>query len=94
MITTRSPLRISLGGGGTDLPSYYREHGGFLVRLPPACGAARGRPQLLSVLPHRCSFVVRESLERLAGRGGGLGEFLLSLLCWFLFSHSVRSLDL
>src|SRR5580693_8091038 len=31
MILTRSPLRISLGGGGTDLPSYYREHGGFLV---------------------------------------------------------------
>lgn len=31
MIITRSPLRISLGGGGTDLPSYYREHGGFLV---------------------------------------------------------------
>ena len=31
MIITRSPLRISLGGGGTDLPSYYREHTGFLV---------------------------------------------------------------
>jgi D-glycero-alpha-D-manno-heptose-7-phosphate kinase len=31
MIITRSPLRISLGGGGTDLPSYYRKHGGFLV---------------------------------------------------------------
>ncbi len=31
MITTRSPLRISLGGGGTDLPSYYRDHGGFLI---------------------------------------------------------------
>jgi D-glycero-alpha-D-manno-heptose-7-phosphate kinase len=31
MIITRSPLRISLGGGGTDLPSYYRRHGGFLV---------------------------------------------------------------
>jgi D-glycero-alpha-D-manno-heptose-7-phosphate kinase len=31
MIITRSPLRISLGGGGTDLPSYYGEHGGFLV---------------------------------------------------------------
>ena len=28
---TRSPLRISLGGGGTDLPSYYQEHGGFLI---------------------------------------------------------------
>jgi D-glycero-alpha-D-manno-heptose-7-phosphate kinase len=31
VIIARSPLRISLGGGGTDLPSYYREHGGFLV---------------------------------------------------------------
>lgn len=31
MIITRSPLRISLGGGGTDLPSYYREHTGFLL---------------------------------------------------------------
>jgi D-glycero-alpha-D-manno-heptose-7-phosphate kinase len=31
MIITRSPLRISLGGGGTDLPSYYREYTGFLV---------------------------------------------------------------
>jgi D-glycero-alpha-D-manno-heptose-7-phosphate kinase len=31
MILTRSPLRITLGGGGTDLPSYYRQHGGFLI---------------------------------------------------------------
>src|SRR5579884_2718171 len=31
MIIARSPLRISLGGGGTDLPSYYRDHGGFLI---------------------------------------------------------------
>lgn len=31
MIIARSPLRVSLGGGGTDLPSYYREHGGFLI---------------------------------------------------------------
>jgi len=31
MIITRSPLRVSLGGGGTDLPSYYREFGGFLI---------------------------------------------------------------
>jgi D-glycero-alpha-D-manno-heptose-7-phosphate kinase len=31
MIITRSPLRITLGGGGTDLPSYYQHHGGFLV---------------------------------------------------------------
>src|SRR6059058_77869 len=31
MIIVRSPLRISLGGGGTDLPSYYRQHSGFLL---------------------------------------------------------------
>ena len=31
MIIVRSPLRVTLGGGGTDLPSYYREHGGFLI---------------------------------------------------------------
>ena len=31
MILVRSPLRISLGGGGTDLPSYYMENEGFLV---------------------------------------------------------------
>lgn len=31
VIFSRAPLRISLGGGGTDLPSYYSEHGGFLV---------------------------------------------------------------
>jgi D-glycero-alpha-D-manno-heptose-7-phosphate kinase len=31
MIIARSPLRITLGDGGTDLPSYYREHGGFLI---------------------------------------------------------------
>jgi len=31
MIIVRSPLRITLGGGGTDLASYYREHEGFLI---------------------------------------------------------------
>jgi D-glycero-alpha-D-manno-heptose-7-phosphate kinase len=31
MIIVRSPLRITLGGGGTDLPSYYRDHDGFLM---------------------------------------------------------------
>ncbi len=31
MIIVRSPLRISLGGGGTDLPSYYRKYGGFVL---------------------------------------------------------------
>lgn len=31
MIIARSPLRITLGGGGTDLSSYYRDHEGFLI---------------------------------------------------------------
>ena len=31
MIVSRAPVRFSLGGGGTDLPSYASEHGGFLI---------------------------------------------------------------
>jgi D-glycero-alpha-D-manno-heptose-7-phosphate kinase len=31
VIITRSPSRVSLGGGGTDLPSYYRQYGGFVI---------------------------------------------------------------
>jgi D-glycero-alpha-D-manno-heptose-7-phosphate kinase len=31
MIITRTPLRISIGGGGTDLPSYYSREGGFVI---------------------------------------------------------------
>ncbi len=31
MIISRSPLRISLGGGGTDLPSYYENNEGFVL---------------------------------------------------------------
>ena len=37
MIIVRSPLRITLGGGGTDMPSYYQKHGGFA--LTAAIGA-------------------------------------------------------
>lgn len=31
MILSRTPVRITLGGGGTDLPSYYSKYGGFLI---------------------------------------------------------------
>lgn len=48
MIIGRSPLRISLGGGGTDLPSYYREHGGFVV--------AAAITQYVHVTLHRTPF--------------------------------------
>src|SRR6266849_2172332 len=30
MIITRTPFRVTLGGGGTDLPPYYSRHGGFI----------------------------------------------------------------
>jgi len=31
MIISRAPVRLSMGGGGTDLASYYQQHGGFLM---------------------------------------------------------------
>ena len=30
-MVVRAPLRVALGGGGTDLPAHYREHGGLVV---------------------------------------------------------------
>jgi D-glycero-alpha-D-manno-heptose-7-phosphate kinase len=31
MLITRTPLRISLGGGGSDLPSFYEKYGGLFI---------------------------------------------------------------
>ena len=33
MIITRTPFRVTLGGGGTDLPSFYERHGGFIFAM-------------------------------------------------------------
>ena len=33
MIITKTPFRVTLGGGGTDLPSFYQEHGGFVLAV-------------------------------------------------------------
>src|SRR2546428_1540820 len=55
--------------------SDLREHGSFPVPLVS--------PQFLDALLHRAVFLVRESLELLADRGGALGGLLRALLCRF-----------
>jgi D-glycero-alpha-D-manno-heptose-7-phosphate kinase len=65
LIIARSPLRISLGGGGTDLPSYYREYGGFLI--------AAAIDKAVYVTVHRTfqpELVVRYSRIERVGRPG------------------------
>src|SRR2546428_7379545 len=64
-----------------------REHVPFPVRLFRARAAARFRLQLLGALLHRGSFLVRESLDRLAGHGGAPG----GLLCIRLGAHRASS---
>src|SRR5260370_7661810 len=58
-----------------------REYGAFPVRLVRARAAARVRLQLLDTLLHRDAFLVRESPDRLAARGGALGG-LPRVLLW------------
>jgi D-glycero-alpha-D-manno-heptose-7-phosphate kinase len=78
---TRSPLRISLGGGGTDLPSYYEEHSGFLV--------AAAIDKYVSIITHR-RFVPRillkysqmEEAERIEDIKHPLIREALRLLGW------------
>jgi len=48
MITTRTPLRVTLGGGGTDLQSYYQHDGGFIF--------AMGLNKYIQVTAHRPAF--------------------------------------
>src|SRR6266704_6242464 len=64
-------------------PGDLREHVAFPVRLLRARAAARFRLQLLDTLLHRRSFLVRESLDRLAGPAGALG----GLPCIRLWAH-------
>jgi len=77
MISVRSPLRISFGGGGTDLPAYYERFGGMVVSaaISPAChvtltpyaGAGielRSRDFDVSVpVPSQRQVVIREPLS-------------------------------
>jgi D-glycero-alpha-D-manno-heptose-7-phosphate kinase len=85
MILARAPLRITLGGGGTDLPSYYSDHGGFVlsaavdkyiyicVNRPPADRLIRikySRSEEVSTVGEVQHDLVRPALEVLGPREG------------------------
>lgn len=56
MIITQTPFRITLGGGGTDLPSFYREHGGFVFTM--------AIDKFMYVMLHRLPVTERKSIIR------------------------------
>src|SRR2546426_1306221 len=64
-----------------------REHVTFPIRLLRVRTSARFRLQLLGTLLHCDAFLVRESLDRLAGHDSALG----GLLCLLLRSHRASS---
>ena len=56
MIITRTPFRITLGGGGTDLPSFYEEHGGFVFTM--------SINKYMYIMLHRLPVTERKSIIR------------------------------
>jgi D-glycero-alpha-D-manno-heptose-7-phosphate kinase len=58
MIVTRTPVRIPLGGGGTDLPSYSGKYGGFLV------SAAIDKYTYITVNPRKLDRLIRASYSK------------------------------
>jgi D-glycero-alpha-D-manno-heptose-7-phosphate kinase len=70
MIVSRAPVRFSLGGGGTDLPSYASQHGGFLVaaaidKYIYICANARFTP---SIRLSYSSTEIVESIDKIRHR--------------------------
>ena len=77
MIVSRAPFRFSLGGGGTDLPAYYRQHGGFVVsaaidsymyvtanrRFYPSIRLAYSETEIVSDVAHIRHPIFREALK-------------------------------
>jgi D-glycero-alpha-D-manno-heptose-7-phosphate kinase len=84
MIVTRTPVRIPLGGGGTDLPSYYTQHGGFLTtaaidkyiyvtvnrRFEPSFRISYSQTEICDSVDGIKHPIVREALKLLDLRGG------------------------
>lgn len=65
MLISRTPLRITLGGGGTDLPSFYELHGGFVL----SAAINRYVYVMLNRTFTRDYFIRYSSLERVASPG-------------------------
>ncbi len=78
MIVTRTPFRITLGGGGTDLPAYYRQRGGFVfaaainkymvinLNRPVVDDLVRVKYTRTEIVPHRDQLehdIAREALR-------------------------------
>lgn len=65
MIVTRTPFRVTLGGGGTDLPSYYEKYGGFIfsVGLDKYMFVSVNRPVTDELI--RIKYSKSETVERL-----------------------------
>lgn len=65
MIVSRTPFRITLGGGGTDLPSYYKNHGGFIFSfaLSKYMYVCINRPSVDELI--RLKYSISESVESL-----------------------------
>jgi len=63
MIVSRTPFRITLGGGGTDLPSYYENHGGFIFSfcLSKYMYVCLNRPSVDDLI--RLKYSISESVE-------------------------------
>ena len=56
MIITRTPFRVTLGGGGTDLPSFYSQHGGFVFTM--------AINKFMYIMLHKLPVVERKSIIR------------------------------
>ncbi len=79
MIVTRTPFRLSLGGGGTDLPSYYTKYGGFFIsgalnsymhivlndRFEPGIRVSYARTEIVETAEQVKHPIVRETLMHL-----------------------------
>jgi D-glycero-alpha-D-manno-heptose-7-phosphate kinase len=66
MIVTRTPFRVTLGGGGTDLPSYYSKYGGFIFSagLDKYMFVNVNHPPVDDLI--RIKYAVSETVERLS----------------------------